>query len=56
MDEEERLLLQDKIRELNASNIRLIAELGRIAQALGVECSMGAVLRRIEELKIEAKR
>ncbi len=41
----------DEIYELKASNELLIAELGRIAAALGVETSMVKVLAKIKELK-----
>jgi hypothetical protein len=37
--------------QLKMSNERLIAELGRVALALGVEPSMRLVLAKIEELK-----
>lgn len=45
------LRLEDEVDELKMSNIRLIAELGRVASALGVEPSMMKVLAKIEELK-----
>jgi hypothetical protein len=58
MDEDENFLLHSQVNDLRAeiqrlemSNVRLVAELGRIAQALGVACSMVAVLAKIEELK-----
>ena len=43
-----------RIMELEMSNERLIAELGRIALALGVEPSMNKVLAKIEELNAKA--
>lgn len=43
--------LADKVEQLEMSNQVLIAELGRIAQALGVEPSMKLVLDKITELK-----
>lgn len=53
MDETEAttLLLKQQVHDLELSNIRLIAELGRIAEALGVEPSMKKVLDRIAQLK-----
>lgn len=44
-------ILTMELEKLQMSNVRLIAELGRIAQALGVEPSMKAVLSKIEELR-----
>lgn len=43
--------LQGEIESLKMSNQRLVAELGRIASALGVETSMVKVLAKIQELK-----
>ncbi len=43
--------LNIEVDALRASNELLIAELGRIAHALGVEPSMAAVLTKISELK-----
>lgn len=43
--------LLKELSEAKASNELLIAELGRIAQALGVDASMAKVLGKIAELK-----
>ena len=43
--------LQGEVESLKMSNERLIAELGRIAAALGVDNSMAKVLAKIKELK-----
>ncbi len=42
--------------QLKLSNQRLIAELGRIAEALGVDPSMNVVLGKIEELKARGEK
>ena len=51
IDSAELVELYSKIEKLEMSNVCLIAELGRIAQALGVEPSMKSVLGKIEELR-----
>ncbi len=43
--------LADRVEQLEMSNQKLIAELGIIAQKLGVEPSMKLVLDKIQELK-----
>ncbi len=47
----ENLELQAKIEKLEMSNVKLIAELGMIAQAVGAGPSMREVLDKIEALK-----
>ena len=56
IDSAELVELQIKIEKLEMSNVRLIAELGRIAQTLGVEPSMKMVLGKIEELRANKAR
>ena len=50
MDEAERLELLAKIDRLEMSNIKLIAELGEIAKALGVAPSYLNVMGKIKAL------
>jgi hypothetical protein len=44
-------ILKAQVQELEMTKALLIAELGRIAEALGVEPSMVKVLAKIKELK-----
>jgi hypothetical protein len=51
MSQEELQAYRDEINALRMSNELLIAELGRIAAALGVDSSMKLVLDRIRALR-----